>query len=64
MHRKKFKPIINRIKLNPEQAVLMCTCYNLGTQAVAGTYRTAPCYASPTKTTIAVTNAATSATVS
>ncbi len=26
----KFKPVITRIKLNPEQAVLYCACYNLG----------------------------------
>ena len=24
----KFKPVITRIKLNPEQAVLSCTCYS------------------------------------
>ena len=23
----KFKPVISRIKLNPEQAVLSCSCY-------------------------------------
>ncbi len=26
----KFKPVITRVKLNPEQAVLTCDCYNLG----------------------------------
>jgi hypothetical protein len=26
--RPKFKPEIRRIKLNPEQAVLQCSCYN------------------------------------
>ncbi len=26
----KFKPQITRVKLNPEQAVLACTCYNTG----------------------------------
>jgi hypothetical protein len=26
----KFKPIITRIKLNPEQAVLYCSCYTGG----------------------------------
>lgn len=26
----KFKPIITRIKLNPEQAVLACACYMSG----------------------------------
>jgi hypothetical protein len=24
----RFKPVINRIKLNPEQAVLTCDCYD------------------------------------
>lgn len=24
----KFKPLITRVKLNPEQAVLSCTCYS------------------------------------
>lgn len=23
----KFNPVISRVKLNPEQAVLQCTCY-------------------------------------
>jgi hypothetical protein len=26
----KFKPVITRIKLNPEQAVLTCACYSVG----------------------------------
>jgi hypothetical protein len=26
----KFKPIVTRVKLNPEQAVLACGCYNGG----------------------------------
>ncbi|MFH1191660.1 MAG: hypothetical protein V1670_05645 [Candidatus Omnitrophota bacterium] len=26
----KFKPVITRVKLNPEQAVLSCTCYQDG----------------------------------
>lgn len=26
--KKKFKPVITRVKLNPEQAVLQCSCYN------------------------------------
>lgn len=26
----KFRPKITRIKLNPEQAVLVCDCYNVG----------------------------------
>lgn len=28
--KKKFKPTITRVKLNPEQAVLSCTCYDGG----------------------------------
>jgi hypothetical protein len=26
----KFKPVITRVKLNPEQAVLSCSCYTAG----------------------------------
>lgn len=26
----KFNPIVTRIKLNPEQAVLLCTCFSSG----------------------------------
>jgi len=26
----KFRPRISRVKLNPEQAVLSCNCYDLG----------------------------------
>jgi len=26
----KFKPSITRVKLNPEQAVLICSCYSAG----------------------------------
>jgi len=26
----KFKPKVKRVKLNPEQAVLDCTCYSTG----------------------------------
>lgn len=26
----KFRPRITRVKLNPEQAVLACSCYNTG----------------------------------
>lgn len=28
--KKKFKPIITRVKLNPEQAVLSCDCFYTG----------------------------------
>ena len=27
MNKPKFNPIVTRVKLNPEQAVLACTCY-------------------------------------
>ena len=26
----KFRPVITRVKLNPEQAVLSCNCYSMG----------------------------------
>ncbi|MBU0502964.1 MAG: hypothetical protein ABH882_05060 [Candidatus Omnitrophota bacterium] len=31
--KKKFNPAITRIKLNPEQAILVCPCYNTGYMA-------------------------------
>ncbi len=31
----RFNPVVTRIKLNPEQAVLSCACYNTGNQAGA-----------------------------
>jgi len=36
----KFKPEITRIKLNPEQAVLSCSCYNHRVEAkeTSGSY--------------------------
>lgn len=34
--KKKFKPVITRVKLNPEQAVLTCACYNLSRGAWGG----------------------------
>ena len=37
----KFKPVVTRIKLNPEQAVLSCSCYNTGNYPMnAGTQTT------------------------
>ncbi len=37
-----FKPIITRIKLNPEQAVLSCACFSVSLQrATSGTNTTA-----------------------
>jgi hypothetical protein len=32
----KFKPVITRVKLNPEQAVLMCECYSTGKKYLVG----------------------------
>lgn len=29
-NKQRFRPIVTRIKLNPEQAVLSCDCYNYG----------------------------------
>jgi hypothetical protein len=34
--KKKFKPVVTKIKLNPEQAVLQCSCYNTGFYARGG----------------------------
>ena len=36
----RFKPVITRIKLNPEQAVLACTCYSQGRTWVRNKART------------------------
>ncbi len=43
----KFKPVITRIKLNPEQAVLACQCYTRGylSGAAASTRRASTCTA-------------------
>ena len=32
----RFKPEITRVKLNPEQAVLSCTCHGLGAHWTSG----------------------------
>lgn len=32
----KFKPVITRVKLNPEQAVLTCTCMSRNTRWTGG----------------------------
>lgn len=34
----KFKPVITRIKLNPEQAVLACECFALDHRVTTGAY--------------------------
>ncbi len=36
----KFKPVITRVKLNPEQAVLSCNCYFQGFGLHSATSRT------------------------
>lgn len=37
----KFDPVVTRVKLNPEQAVLTCSCYRSGrVPRTAGTTRT------------------------
>ena len=33
---KKFRPVISRIRLNPEQAVLSCSCYDNNTHTLPG----------------------------
>lgn len=38
MRKPKFKPEITRVKLNPEQAVLQCTCFDTGS-CVSGSTR-------------------------
>lgn len=34
----KFRPEITRVKLNPEQTVLQCDCYNVGHVFTSDTY--------------------------
>lgn len=40
MSKPKFNPIVTRIKLNPEQAVLSCACWDLGRYQAVTTNRT------------------------
>ncbi len=40
MSKPKFDPIITRIKLNPEQAVLACTCWSGRRKGTTTTNRT------------------------
>lgn len=52
----KFKPLITRVKLNPEQAILQCSCYLSGSRIdspddVAGTTLITFCLI-PAKTTL------------
>lgn len=39
----KFKPVVTRVKLNPEQAVLFCNCYMSGVLKSTGGTRTSIC---------------------
>jgi len=36
--KKKFKPNIRKVILNPEQAVLTCECYDLDTRHITGDF--------------------------
>ncbi len=35
----KFRPVITRVKLNPEQAVLSCNCFRDGQMFAAGAFK-------------------------
>jgi hypothetical protein len=37
MYKKKFKPVITRVKLNPEQTVLACHCFSYGKNYTSST---------------------------
>jgi len=51
--RRKFNPVISKVKLNPEQAVLTCTCVRGRYQSVANTKRTVTiCSAQSVRTTV------------
>lgn len=40
MPRPKFNPTVTRVKLNPEQAVLACSCYNVNRANTGANSRT------------------------
>lgn len=40
----KFRPVITRVKLNPEQAVLACSCYDNNTLNANGTNKAGMVY--------------------
>jgi len=44
VRKKKFKPVITRVKLNPEQAVLACDCYHSGFSADDSGFNSSECY--------------------
>lgn len=48
----KFDPVISRVKLNPEQAVLACQCYSVRAYGVASTSTRRACIQS-TRTRVA-----------
>jgi|GEM_PF-1980430 len=65
MQKPKFKPIITRIKLNPEQAVLACACYSAGRSWARARARTTPVACSGgTRRTAAYSTTATGASIS
>lgn len=35
--RPKFRPVVTRVELNPEQAVLQCNCFEYGMYSTTGT---------------------------
>lgn len=47
----RFRPAITRVKLNPEQAVLLCSCYDVGSSGDGAAFErgTWICSASKTK---------------
>ena len=43
----KFRPVVTRVKLNPEQAVLFCACFTGLTQRNAGAGRSGTTFCIP-----------------
>lgn len=52
LNKPRFDPVISRVKLNPEQAVLACQCYSLRAYGVASTSSRRACIQS-TRATVA-----------
>lgn len=55
----KFKPVVTRVKLNPEQAVLTCTCSSNGYVKVSGSGSVSACTSSTVRTLIVCRSART-----
>lgn len=36
LKKKRFRPTVTRVKLNPEQAVLTCSCWAIGYKMISG----------------------------